>query len=78
MTNCVDTIQVIRGSNAIEYYLNGELHRLDGPAVERVVGEKHEWFIAGNQYFSLLEFCKVAKIVGEKRTLFLLQYSHTT
>lgn len=67
-------IEIRTSDLSIEYYCNGELHRLDGPAVQYANGMQ-EWFISGNQYFSAVDFCKVAKIVGKKRTLFLLTYS---
>lgn len=57
-----------------EWYQNGELHRLDGPAIEYANGHK-EWFIDGNQYLCPLDFCKAAKIEGNHRTLFLLKFS---
>ncbi|CAB4130143.1 hypothetical protein UFOVP116_291 [uncultured Caudovirales phage] len=68
----IERVKLCNGT--IEYYSNGELHRLDGPAIENANGTG-EWFIAGNQYFSPVEFCKVAKIVGKQRTLFLLKHS---
>ena len=37
---------VTKDDGDIRYYLDGKLHRLDGPAVERVSGMKH-WFVNG-------------------------------
>jgi len=31
------------------WYLNGELHRTDGPAIEFVIGSKH-WYLNGIEY----------------------------
>ena len=67
-----DTLHILE-NGIIEWYKNGELHRLDGPAIEHSNGNK-EWYINGDQYLCPLAFCKAAKIEGKKRTLFLLKF----
>jgi hypothetical protein len=42
----MDNICVEDESGIKEWYLNGQLHREDGPAVERVNGDKF-WFLNG-------------------------------
>jgi len=39
------------------WYLNGELHRMDGPAVEFANGSKR-WYVNGIQYTSKSEYAK--------------------
>jgi len=45
-----------------EWWLNGQLHRLDGPAVEWKDGYK-EWYLNGKEYtkeeFALIQFIPV-------------------
>jgi hypothetical protein len=39
----------IRSDGSKEWYLNGQLHREDGPAVEWPDGEKH-WYLNGQHH----------------------------
>ena len=39
----------IDNNGTVRYYLNGRLHRTDGPAIERADGYK-EWYINGKKY----------------------------
>jgi len=39
----------VYGSGDIHWYLNGNLHREDGPAIESADGEKH-WYLNGKRH----------------------------
>ena len=40
---------VKKNDNSVIWYLNGELHRTDGPAVEYADGDKY-WYLNGKEY----------------------------
>jgi len=41
-----------RADGTKEWYLNGKLHRIDGPAIERANGDK-EWWLNGERQKSI-------------------------
>jgi hypothetical protein len=46
ITNIKDMVEKNVSSNRVEYLLDGELHREDGPAIEHANGDK-EWYLNG-------------------------------
>ena len=55
------------------WYRNGLRHRIDGPAYSGLDGIS--FWIDGNEYTNLDEYCDAAGIIGRRKTLFLLTYS---
>jgi hypothetical protein len=41
------------------WYLNGQRHRINGPAVQQKNGEQH-WYIKGNRYSNINAWAKAA------------------
>lgn len=56
------------------WFQNGLLHRVDGPAVTNRSGVRG-WYVLGQNYQDLNLYCAAADIVGEYRTMFLLQWA---
>jgi hypothetical protein len=51
----------------------GQLHRLDGPAVEWADGEK-EWWVNGDWCTNFKDFQKAAKLTDNQITILKLKY----
>lgn len=51
---------IIGSSVGVEYWVNGAMHRLDGPAKESPNGSKY-WFVDGNEYDTYLEYSVAAE-----------------
>ena len=45
------------------WYLNGQRHRVDGPAIEEADGDK-EWYLNGQEYTDLNLFQQMLKLKG--------------
>ena len=57
-----------------EWFWHGLLHREDGPAVIYADGYIEFW-VAGNRYSDLENYCMAAGIEGLAKTMFLLKYN---
>ena len=63
-TNKEDNIKIIEHADGNKkWYLNGELHRVDGPAVEWADGTK-QWFLNDKEYTKEAWFVEMMQ--GEK------------
>jgi hypothetical protein len=56
------------------WYLHGQLHREDGPAVEYFNGI-NQWFLNGKQINCLKDFCKILKMSDFATNLFLKRWN---
>lgn len=68
-----DEVQVDSVGNQ-HWYLNGNLHRSDGPAIIFVSGQ-HFWYLNGNRYSDKKRYQIDAKLCDEDMTLLLLRYN---
>jgi hypothetical protein len=54
---------IISSLGTKQWYLNGQLHRTDGPAVEWHDGSKR-WFLIGKEYSNETEWKRMVKLLA--------------
>ena len=56
------------------WYVNDELHRLDGPAIEGADGSK-EWWVNGIYYVSFEEWLEAVVVSDEQKVFLKLKWT---
>ena len=60
---------IVNGYGDKYWFLNGELHRVDGPAIERANGNK-EWWLKGKNFKTKESWFKALKKEDKVKALF--------
>lgn len=64
---------IITANEKQSWYLNGKLHRRDGPAI---IYDTQYWFLNGNQYTHNITFQKAANLTDEEMTFMIMKYGN--
>jgi starvation-inducible outer membrane lipoprotein len=67
-----ESVMTVDADGSRLWYLNGQLHRTDGPAVEWADGSR-QWWING-QWFSFKDWSEEVDVSDEERMALILKW----